>query len=67
MKKIIDNSLYAEIKTILQQARDSAYRAVNFTMVVAYWEIGKRIVEAEQAGKLRANMEPVYLKNFQKS
>ena len=48
------DSLYIEIKTILQEARKAAYRAVNFTMVLAYWDIGKRIVEAEQGGKDRA-------------
>lgn len=54
MKDITSGSLYTEIKTILQEARQSAYRSVNFTMVVAYWEIGKRIVEHEQVGKKRA-------------
>jgi len=48
------NGIYIEIKTILDQARLSAYRAVNFTMVVAYWEIGRRIVEYEQEGKTKA-------------
>lgn len=60
------DSLYIEIKTILQQARDSAYRAVNFTMVVAYWEIGKRIVEAEQGGKFRAKYGASLLKELSK-
>jgi len=60
------DSLYIEIKTILQRARDSAYRAVNFTMVVAYWEIGKRIVEAEQGGKLRAKYGASLLKELSK-
>lgn len=60
------DSLYIEIKTILQQARDSSYRAVNFTMVVAYWEIGKRIVEAEQGGKLRAKYGASLLKELSK-
>lgn len=38
-------NFYEDIKNILVEARKSAYRAVNFTMVLAYWEIGKRIYE----------------------
>jgi predicted nuclease of restriction endonuclease-like (RecB) superfamily len=54
MKQVKEERLYNEIKEILQQARQKAYRAVNFAMVLAYWEIGKRIVEHEQQGKKRA-------------
>lgn len=54
MKGEKSGSLYEEIKIILHKARHSAYRTVNFAMVIAYWEIGKRIVEAEQGGKTRA-------------
>src|SRR5664279_505577 len=64
MKTIVDNSLYTQIKAILQQARDSAYRAVNFAMVIAYWEIGKKIVEAEQGGKPRAKYGTGLLKEL---
>ncbi len=54
MKPVKKISLYKEIKGILTEARQSAYRAVNFVMVVAYWHIGKRIVEHEQSGHKRA-------------
>ena len=47
-------NIYADIKTILQQARDSAVRSVNFSMVIAYWKIGERIVEEDLKGKKRA-------------
>src|ERR1019366_779066 len=53
--KIEKNSFYADIKSILEQARTNAVRAVNFSMVLAYWQIGKRIVEEEQGGKKKAN------------
>ncbi|MFT4061599.1 MAG: PDDEXK nuclease domain-containing protein [Edaphocola sp.] len=43
-----------EIKTILAQARQKAYSAINSAMVEAYWNIGKRIVEEEQHGADRA-------------
>lgn len=56
MKKI-RRTLYQDVKTILKQAKQTAYRAVNFSMVIAYWQIGKRIVENEQGGKERQIME----------
>jgi predicted nuclease of restriction endonuclease-like (RecB) superfamily len=43
-----------EIKTILSQARQKAYSAINSAMVEAYWNIGKRIVDEEQNGADRA-------------
>jgi predicted nuclease of restriction endonuclease-like (RecB) superfamily len=46
--------LYGEIRVVLEQARASAYRAVNFAMVQAYWQIGRLIVEDEQGGAARA-------------
>ena len=48
------SALYTDIKSILEQAKANAVRAVNFSMVVAYWEIGKRIVEEQQQGEERA-------------
>lgn len=45
---------YGSIRQILEAARKNAFRAVNFAMVEAYWEIGRVIVEEEQKGKGRA-------------
>jgi predicted nuclease of restriction endonuclease-like (RecB) superfamily len=39
---------------VLEQARSSAYRAVNTAMVQAYWQVGRLIVEHEQGGRKRA-------------
>lgn len=50
----LNTNYIAEIKTILQQARQKAYAAVHTEMVWAYWQIGKRIVEEEQHGEQRA-------------
>ena len=47
-------ALYREIRSVLEQARASAYRAVNFGMVQAYWQVGRLIVEHEQGGRKRA-------------
>lgn len=47
-------TIYNDIKLILEQARQTAVRSVNFAMVIAYWKIGERIVEEEQSGNKRA-------------
>ncbi len=64
MKIARATSLYKEIKEILQEARQSAYRSVNFAMVIAYWRIGKRIVEEEQKGKTKAAYGTALLKEL---
>ena len=46
--------LYGAIRQVLETARRSAYKAVNFAMVQAYWQIGRLIVEDEQNGEARA-------------
>ena len=48
------SNLYQNIATILQEARSRSYRAINATMINAYWLIGQQIVEEEQQGKHRA-------------
>ena len=42
------------IVELLNVARQAAARNVNALMTASYWEIGRRIVEAEQKGKRRA-------------
>lgn len=46
---------YDRIREILNTARGRAWQAVNAAMVEAYWEIGRVIVEEEQAGKGKAD------------
>jgi len=53
MSKFIDNTLYCEVKSILELARSRAFTAVNFAMVEAYWHIGRLIIE-RQGGEERA-------------
>ncbi|RPI77539.1 MAG: DUF1016 family protein [Desulfobacteraceae bacterium] len=48
------SEFYSAVAEILQNARWNSYRALNFTMVEAYWNIGRIIVEEEQQGKERA-------------
>src|SRR5665213_1729393 len=64
MKAASSTSLYSEKRTILENARQSAYRSVNFAMVMAYWKIGKRIVEEEQKGKAKAAYGTALLKEL---
>jgi predicted nuclease of restriction endonuclease-like (RecB) superfamily len=47
-------SLYAQVREILDNARNRVARSVNSEMVRAYWQIGQVIVEHEQAGEERA-------------
>lgn len=55
-RKIAPNQkFFEEVREILAQARQKAYAAVNFAMVEAYWQIGRRIVEEEQNGRERAD------------
>jgi len=54
VKKVTLVSLYSQIRQILDTARSSSYKAVNFLMVQSYWQIGKLIVEEEQNGSNRA-------------
>lgn len=42
-----NDDLYIAVSAVLRNARQAAYRAVNFTMVTSYWEIGRLITEDE--------------------
>lgn len=56
-KKIITrnyNNLIGKIADILTSARTKVIREINKAQVLAYWEIGREIVEFEQKGKERA-------------
>jgi len=47
-------AIRAQIVEILQAARRAAARNVNSLMTAAHWEIGRRIIEYEQKGEVRA-------------
>lgn len=47
--------LFTAIRAILDQARTQLQQTVNHTMVQAYWNVGRLIVEDEQKGKHRAD------------
>ena len=53
-------AIHVGIVDLLQAARTQAARSVNALMTASYWEIGRRIVEAEQKGKRRAGYGEQY-------
>jgi predicted nuclease of restriction endonuclease-like (RecB) superfamily len=53
-----------EIVELLQSARQTSVQTVNALMTVTYWEIGRRIVEAEQEGKRRADYGDALVKRL---
>ena len=44
----------SDLKQIVRQARGRAYASINYAQVASNWLLGQRIVEEEQAGKVRA-------------
>ncbi len=52
---LINQSIIADIKSIITQSKDNAIRAVDHQRTLMYWHIGKRIFEEEQEGKDRAD------------
>jgi predicted nuclease of restriction endonuclease-like (RecB) superfamily len=62
----IKANLYSEIKTLIEQARNSIVKSVNWAMVATHWEIGKRIVEEEQNGMERAIYGTFLIRNLSK-
>ena len=59
MDERTNTSLYADIKSILEEAQNRVYSAANSAMVMAYWNIGKILFEA--SGK---NERSAYGKNL---
>ena len=51
----INQTLIEEIKSIIAQNREQAFRAIDQARVFMYWQIGKCIFTEEQKGKERAD------------
>src|SRR5579863_5162192 len=60
------NKIRAGIVELLKTARASAARNVNTLMTATYWEIGRRIVQSEQAGEKRAEYGELLIKRLAK-
>ncbi len=52
--KAVSSELLADIRQVITEARGQVRQAVNSTMVNAYWQVGRLIVEQEQQGSQRA-------------
>lgn len=48
-------ALHSAARQIIDEDRQTAYRAVNSSMLQTYWELGQLIVLEEQHGKARAD------------
>lgn len=60
MEKTSKNTEYKtlidKIGVVYQQAKKEAITAVHTKMLIAYWEVGRYIIEFEQEGKLKAEV-----------
>jgi predicted nuclease of restriction endonuclease-like (RecB) superfamily len=61
---IVRAEFYQAVTEVLHDARANSYRAVNFIMVEAYWNIGQLIVTEEQQGKERAEYGAFLIRNL---
>ena len=58
------DSVLTEVVRLLEDSRRASARAVNAVMTATYWEVGRRIVEGEQAGGKRAGYGKELLKRL---
>ena len=60
------DSLFSRVASILEQARANVVRSVNTNMVLAYWLIGREIVQELQGGEERAEYGKQVIENLAK-
>src|SRR5229473_181263 len=58
------DNIRAGIVALLNAARSVASRSVNALMTATYWEIGRTIVQSEQAGEKRAEYGDVLIQRL---
>lgn len=56
--------LLSDLSDLLEAARRTSAKTVNAIMTMTYWEVGRRIVEFEQAGEQRAEYGKSLLKRL---
>ncbi len=61
-----EEHLFAQIKQMLDNARRQIARTVNSATVEAYWQVGRYIVEYEQAGNVKAEYGKGVMRNLSK-
>lgn len=60
------NGLYTRASSVIEQARETAYRQVNEVLVKRNWELGKLIAEEELNGQDRAAYGASIIKELSK-
>ena len=63
---VMDQRFVGDIRSIIDKARATAVRSVDFSRVQMYWNIGRRIFEEEQQGKERADYGTYLIRNLAK-
>ena len=58
------DSVFSGVVELLDAARRASARVVNSLMTATYWEIGRRMVEHEQAGQKRAGYGEEIVRHF---
>jgi predicted nuclease of restriction endonuclease-like (RecB) superfamily len=58
------DGLLSGLSALLDQSRRSVARAVNAVLTATYWEVGRRVVEFEQGGEVRAGYGEELLKRL---
>jgi hypothetical protein len=53
-----------DVVALLEQSREAVARSVNALTTATYWQIGRRIVESEQAGENRAAYGHAFLQRL---
>ena len=61
---VMNQGFVGDIRSIIDEARATAVRSVDFSRVQMYWNIGRRIFEEEQQGKERADYGAYLIKNL---
>ena len=59
-------NLFPRVTEIIEQARSNVVRTVNIQMVIAYWLIGREIVEEEQHGSAQAGYGDYLIRDLSK-
>lgn len=67
MEVQVYNHLLNNISETYTHGKIKAFNAVNIALVETYWKIGQYIVEFEQEGKAKQNMERRCWRDYQKT
>ena len=52
--RVLPDSFVNDVRSIIEKGRQQAYAAAGQAAIATFWNVGRRIVEEEQNGKIRA-------------